>query len=251
VNGWRSAAVSAPALVATGMLLVLLPTAFAVDVGPVGPPGPYGAPVGAATLARVVPDTAEVVGVACGNSRRGTGFRTLDGVMVTAAHVVAGEKGGQTEVILSDGRRLEAAVVWFDPIKDVALLRVGAWKTGYLKMSSDGLGVRAAVLGHPEGQAQTAATQGVITDEVDLAGSDLYHRESTLRHVYVLQASVQPGDSGGPVVDSTGQVLGMAFASSERNRQVGYALSSEELKAVLVEANSRTSPVSTGRCLGS
>ncbi|MGH9207288.1 MAG: S1 family peptidase, partial [Acidimicrobiales bacterium] len=121
-----------------------------------------------------------------------------------------------------------------------------------LRLGTGHVGRGAVVLGHPSGKATVAVVPATITDEVEVEGRDLYNRRSTLRDVYVLRAGIVPGDSGGPVVDSGGAVVGIAFALSPDQKGTAYALTTSGLRSMITsfgsDASSRA-PVSTQRCL--
>ena len=66
--------------------------------------------------------------------------------------------------------------------------------------------------------------------------------------VYSLRAQVRRGAAGGPLLDPTGSVVGMSFATSLVDPDTGYALTLDEISGVLEQGGSTSAPVSTGRC---
>lgn len=212
----------------------------------VGPPPTTNA-LSAAVTAAVAASTVKVEGQACDQIQDGSGFAVAAGLIVTNAHVVAGEPVGQTEAILPSGRRAAATVVAFDPNRDLALLSVPALREAPLALATGGVGQSGAVFGHPGGQAALAVTPAQIAREVTAVGMDLYDRHQTKRDVFILASSLAPGDSGGALVDTAGRVVGVAFAIAPDNPGTSYALSTSELRAVLPTRSSAAVP--TGSCL--
>ena len=213
----------------------------ALDTGP--PPEVSG--LSPQVVARVSASTVKVEGVACRFERDGSGFAVAPDLIVTNAHVVAGQQ--RTTVVRPDGRRLRAQVTVFDPARDLALLFVPGLGQAPLPLANGKVGTTAAVFGHPEGQADLEVSPAAIRQQVNALGTDLYDLGMTRRSVFVLAAELAPGDSGAALVDADGAVVGVAFAISPDNPQTAYALSTSELRQVL-EAE-RLSPAPTGPCL--
>lgn len=209
-----------------------------------GPP-PAHADLRPEVVARVSASTVKVEGVACRFERDGSGFAVAPDLVVTNAHVVAGQQ--RTTVVRPDGRRLRAQVTVFDPARDLALLAVPGLGQAALPLAAGKVGTTAAVFGHPEGQADLEVSPASIRQQVNALGPDLYDLGVTRRSVFVLAADLAPGDSGGALVDADGAVVGVAFAISPDNDETAYALSISELRTVL-EAQ-RLSPAPTGPCL--
>ena len=213
----------------------------ALDTGP--PPAASG--LSPQVIARVSASTVKVEGVACRFERDGSGFAVAHDLIVTNAHVVAGEQ--RTTVVRPDGRRLRAQVTVFDPARDLALLSVPGLDQAPLPLANGRVGTTAAVFGHPEGQVPLKITPAAIRQQVNALGPDLYDLGVTRRAVLVLAADLAPGDSGAALVDADGQVVGVAFAISPDNSKTAYALSTSELRTVL--AAERQAPAPTGPCL--
>lgn len=194
---------------------------------------PAAVPLAATTVATVSASTVKVEGQACNRIQDGSGFAIAPHLVVTNAHVVAGEPAGQTEVIDPAGRRLAATVVRFDPDRDLALLVVPQLSEAPLAIGTGAVGQQGAVLGHPGGQTDLAVQPATIAQEVTAVGEDLYNTHSTRRDVFILAAALMPGDSGGALVSVSGQVVGVAFAIAPDRPGTSYALASSELRAVL------------------
>ena len=90
-----------------------------------------------------------------------------------------------------------------------------------------------------------------IAEQIVARGTNIEHTAATRREVFVLAAVTEPGDSGAPVVDQSGRVLGVLFAFDLSRPTTAYALTTNELNAVLdpVLATPHHNPVSTGPCL--
>ncbi|MDQ4097875.1 MAG: trypsin-like peptidase domain-containing protein, partial [Actinomycetota bacterium] len=166
-------------------------------------------------------------------------------VVVTNAHVVAGVD--EPTVHTPDGRRLDADVVAFDPNRDLAVLLVDGLGQDSLAVGSADVGDTGAVFGHPGGQTEVEASPARIAERVSALGRNIYDSQITRRDVLVLSAQLEPGDSGGALVDVEGTVVGVAFAIAPDDPTTAYALNSTELDAVL--SAPRTGAVDTGPCL--
>lgn len=212
----------------------------APEVGP--PPGVSG--IDAEVIAAVAASTVQVEGRACSRVQEGSGFVVEPGVVVTNAHVVAGEDA--TEVILADGARADADVVLFDPDRDLAVLTVADLAIRPLPIGDVDVGGTGAVFGHPGG-GPLEISPFAVEEEVEAMGRDLYDSRDTRRQVLILASDLAPGDSGAALVDTVGSVVGVAFAVAPDQAGTAYALSAEELLATL--AAPRVPGSDTGPCL--
>jgi S1-C subfamily serine protease len=213
------------------------------------PPNPGRPP--ATKLAPVVDSRArasvvKVSGHACRQIQEGSGWVASPDLVVTNAHVVAGEDA--TTVDDSRGNTLPATVIVFDPLRDVAVLSVPGLRASPLPLAGGFKGDRGAVYGYPGGGRLTASP-AKVGEEILAVGTDIYRTRSSRRHVYVLAAALAPGDSGGPFVDTRGDVIGVAFAIDPGRTATGYALTDAEVRPVLAAAQGRHDAVDTGRCL--
>ena len=86
-----------------------------------------------------------------------------------------------------------------------------------------------AVLGYPQGAKDLVVKPGAVLKEFAAIGRDIYGRKLTRRNVYQLQAVIRQGNSGGPFVRKDGAVMGVIFAASTTDTNVGYALTSQEV----------------------
>jgi S1-C subfamily serine protease len=198
--------------------------------------------------ARVLPAVVRVEGQACDLIQQGSGFVAGDDIVVTNAHVVAGEDA--TEVFTPDGRHRDAVVVGFDANRDLAVLRVPDLAIGPLELADGEVDTTGAVVGYPGGGPQTESPAR-IAQEISAKGTDIYRSAQTLRDVFVLASHLAPGDSGGPLFDERGRVVGIAFAVDPSSSTTAYALTRDEIDdalAPVLTAGARGA-VDTGPCL--
>ena len=189
-----------------------------------------------------------IVGQACGEIQSGSGFVVAPHDVVTNAHVVAGVAAPQVQQ--QNGGTQTATVVLFDADRDIAVLRVEESPGDALRLLDGraGRGTGGAVLGFPGGgdlEGERAAIRRPIPDAV---GRDIYGEHTVVRDVYELQASVQPGDSGGPFVLPDGRVAGIVFAASTTDEGIGYAITSAAAMGDVDRAIDSTRAVGTGPC---
>ena len=181
---------------------------FAGEAPRVAPPNPQ-----LARSRRVLGARASVVrvlGTACGLGVEGTGWVAAPGLVVTAAHVVAGE--ADTLVQLSDGERLRGVAVAFDPRNDVAVLRIGGLDAPPLRLAEPRTGQAVAVLGYPN-DGPFASTPARIGPTVVRVTEDAYGNGHVFRELTSLRGVVRHGNSGSPAVDAQGRVETTVFAS--------------------------------------
>lgn len=211
------------------------------------PPDPGPPPrtaLGADVDTRVRHSIVKVEGQACDQIQDGTGWVAASDLIVTNAHVVAGE--GQTRVESEDGTEFDALVVAFDPRRDVAVLAVPGLSAPALPLGNGRVGEEGAVYGHPGGGALRAAPTRV-GEEIVAVGTDIYRTGESRRDVFILAARLEPGDSGGPLLNREGTVIGVAFAIDPGRSATAYALTISEIRPVLEAINS--APVDTGPCV--
>ena len=183
----------------------------------------------------------------CGRGQEGSGVIIAPQRVVTNAHVVAGVTNPRVQVG-GTGKQYAARVVSFDSRRDLAVLAVPLLRTDPLPLGSDlRRGDLAVVAGFPnDGPFRAAAAR--VRSIVRASGEDIYGRPGAVREVYSLFVKVQPGNSGGPVLNSAGQVVGIVFAKSLDDETTGYALTLDESRAVIEAGSQLRTPVSTGGC---
>jgi S1-C subfamily serine protease len=217
---------------------------FPSITGPSPPVGPPDASVlRQPGVRQAAPSIVRVLGTACGLGVEGSGWVAGPGLVVTNAHVVAGQD--DTTVDSAGAPPLRARAVAFDPKDDVAVLRVAGLKTAPLQQADPRPGSPAAVLGYPENGPLTAepARVGKTTTVLSV---DAYGRGPVTRRITSLRGDVRPGNSGGPLVDTTGRVVGTVFAARIEG-EAGYAIPPDVVDDSIADA--RGGPVSTGDCV--
>ncbi|MFL5844011.1 MAG: MarP family serine protease [Solirubrobacteraceae bacterium] len=215
-------------------------------------PGTDGVPAPTARIARdpqveaAAGSVVRVLGEACGLGIEGSGWVAGDGLVVTNAHVVAGEEDTVVQV-RGTGERLDARAVAFDPDNDIAVLRVSGLQERPLPIAAQARERgAAAILGFPKnGPYDVRAARLGQTREV--LSQDAYGNGPVRRDVVTFRGLVRSGNSGGPLVDGRGRVVGTVFASAVGGGpQGGYAVPNAIVRRWVSGAGTGT--VSTGPC---
>ena len=182
----------------------------------------------------------------CGNGVEGSGFFYAPGRLMTNAHVVAGVTRPEVEVA---GSTVVASVVLYDPDLDIAVLAVPDAGVPQLAIDTEA-GPRdpVAVLGYPQ-DGPYDVQSGRIRSVQRLRSPDIYGDGTVIRQVYSLRALIRPGNSGGPIVTSAGEVAGLVFAASVSDQDTGYALTASQVAESAAEGVTRETPVDTGTCV--
>lgn len=209
---------------------------------PSAPPEPLDIPPDVLDLATQA--TSGIRAVGCGRTYSGSGFAIDAEHVVTNAHVVAGAR--EVDLVVADGRRVDATVVVFDAGRDLALLLAPGHGLRPLELAEAAVGDVAAVIGYPGGQAEPRIAAVLIERWVTGIGRDIYGRGPTERSLYFLAAELRSGDSGAPVIDRDGRAVGVVFAVSPDVATVAYALTTSELRVVL---DAERVPGDAGRCI--
>jgi len=238
----------ANSLDANGFPTVFAP--FATDeetIREVAPPDPR---LPASAVARQAQDSiVKVLGTArsCSREVEGTGFVYANQRVMTNAHVVAGVR---SPVVLVGGRlpALPARVVYFDPATDVAVLYVPDLDAPPLQFSNRGRPNGDAIVAGFPNNGRFTVSSARIRSRLNAVGMDIYQASTVTREVFSLYANVQPGNSGGPLLDTQGDVVGVIFAKSLDSDQTGYALTTGEVASSARAGVASTLPVSTQGC---
>lgn len=192
-----------------------------------------------ASLTRVV----KVLGTACGDGVEGSGWFARRDLIVTAAHVVAGERSTVVE-IPGDPTQHAVTVVVFDVRNDIAVLRISDATAQPLRLTDPRDGASVAIAGYPLDRNLTAIP-GRVGQTANALTQDALGRDSVARAITAVAGRVQHGDSGGPVIDTSGAVEAMIFAATKDSRS-GYAVPASIIRTDLAKAGSRS--VSTETC---
>lgn len=183
---------------------------------------------------------------ACGQNQTGTGFVVSPGRVVTNAHVVAGVPNPVVQT-QSQGA-LPARVVYFDPVKDLAVLAVDSLSAAPLPASGTvAPNTLTAFAGYPLG-GPLQVRAATVRSTGPMLVPDITGGPESLLDVYQLAGNVQSGNSGGPLLDEAGQVVGVIFAKGTSVDNVGFALTMEEAGPVISAAQHLTSEVPSGVC---
>jgi Trypsin-like peptidase domain/Colicin V production protein len=184
-------------------------------------------------------------GTACGLAVEGSGWVAASGLVVTNAHVIAGQD--DTTVQEQDGTSLSALPVAFDRHNDLAVLRVTGLALGPLPLrNSAPVGTPAAILGYPEDGPFRAVPARIGPTETVIS-QDAYGAGPIRRRITALRGEIRPGNSGGPVLDAGGRVVATVFAARRGRPKGGFGLPSSLVAHVLARAGG---PVSSGPCVG-
>ena len=216
------------------------PTVF----GPAAPVAPPDAKIARdPEVLRAGDSVLRVLSTACGLGIEGSGWAVEPGVVVTNAHVVAG--ADDTTVTTQDGIELDATPIYYQPRRDLALLQVGAALPTLPITSRRRVGEGAAVLGYPENgpyalvPARLGETRATISE-------DSYGSGPIERTIVALSGDVRSGNSGGPLVDPRGDVVGTVFAATTSGTRGGFAIPAEQVREALGRVD--LSGVDTGPC---
>jgi len=211
---------------------------------PVTGPPPETIEVDPEVVERVTASTVRVTARGCGRRFDGSGVTVRTDTVLTNAHVVAGADA----VVLRrpDGREVAGTVVAFDPRRDLAVVEAPGLGQEPLPLGEAEVGQSGVSVGYPGGQAEPRAAPVVVNQRRTAVGKDIYGLEETERSVLFLAAELRQGDSGSPLVDAGGDIIGIVFAISPDRRTTAYALDRPEIDAIL--AAPRVTGA-TGRCV--
>lgn len=201
-------------------------------------------PVVAATRPSVV----KIRGVApgCQKVLEGTGFVAATNRVISNAHVVAGSESVTVE---ADGQTYDAVVVSYDPQADISILDVPDLPSAPLEFADTpaATGTDAVVMGYPGG-GNFVATPARVREIIELSGPDIYRTTTVEREVYTIRGSVRQGNSGGPMIDREGRVLGVVFGAAVDDADTGFVLTANEVSHQLAKLGNNER-VPTGACV--
>ena len=196
-----------------------------------------------------VVSTVRIDGIAesCSAAMVGTGFIIAPERVITNAHVVAGVK--EPVITLSNTKiQLVGKIIAIDRKKDIAVIYVPGLNGNKLTFIGPATPNEIGfVVGYPNGG--TLRTSAVsVSSEFESLGTDIDGNGETKRDVIVFGGDVRPGNSGGPLLNEQGQVLGVVFAADAENKNTGYALAPSEVAKLVSETASLMQEVKTGKC---
>jgi S1-C subfamily serine protease len=184
----------------------------------------------------------------CGGVVSGSAYPVGRGYLVTNAHVVSGTTNTTLSQDATRAVGIKATVVLFDPQRDIAVLYAPQVTTAALPVGQASRGTQGAVIGYPGGGAETISP-AVVEQSIQARGRDIYNDGLVDRNIWTVASEVRPGNSGGPLVDLQGHVLGLVFAASSTNPDQAYALTNDEVMPDVEAGMGRTARVdTTARC---
>lgn len=196
------------------------------------------------------PSVVRVTGDACGLGVEGSGWVIAPDTVATNAHVVAGEND-TTVQLHGTGIGLPAQLLLLDVRNDVAILHVSGLDAQALPLASGpAAGNSAAILGYPEDGPFNVEAARIGRTQVT-ATENAYGQGPVLRSIMTLRGLVRPGNSGGPLVDASGHVVGMIFAEetdAPAGRPAGFAVPAAVVAADYGKVKNSTATVSSGSC---
>src|ERR1700722_1486969 len=202
-----------------------------------------------AVVAASRPSIVKIRGVApgCQKVLEGSGFVIAPNRVMSNAHVVA---GADSVTVEADGQPYDASVVSYDPEADISILDVPNLPSQPLAFSqgSAPTGTDAVVMGYPGG-GDFAATPARVRETIELNGPDIYRTGTVTREVYTIRGTVRQGNSGGPMIDRAGKVLGVVFGAAVDDADTGFVLTAKEVSRQLDNIGN-TQHVATGACVG-
>jgi S1-C subfamily serine protease len=185
----------------------------------------------------------KILGTACGLAVQGSGWVASPGVVVTNAHVVAGQD--DTTVHTDGGPQLDAKTFLFDAHNDIAVLHVDGLDAPALGTHPRAPpGEPVAILGYP-GNGPFRAQPGRLGETRTVITRDAYGQGPVQRRITSIRGNIRSGNSGGPVVDSNGQVVATVFAATIRGPKGGFGVPTGIAQSDLSAARH---PVDTGPC---
>ncbi len=180
----------------------------------------------------------------CGSGVEGSGFVYAPDRLMTNAHVVAGVDEPTVQV---GSEAVPAQVVYYNPDVDVAVLAFESGSAPVLEFADAAPQDAVAIVGYPQ-DGPYDVRAGRIRSEQRLRSPNIYGNGTVIREVFSLRGLVRPGNSGGPIVSTSGDVVGVVFAASVTDADTGYALTSDQVEQAADQGRAGGSPVSTGGC---
>jgi S1-C subfamily serine protease len=195
---------------------------------------------------QVAQSVVEITGSACNGIIEGSGFSVAPNIVVTNAHVVAGVN---FPTVTDATGQHPARVIYFNPDLDLAVLLVRGLQAPPLTVLNKVLpgGTESVFMGYPEGGPLNAQPSGIL-GEILASGPNIYYSSEVKRDIYEIQGYVRPGNSGGPLFNLQGQVIGVIFSRSTTNNDLGYALTSTDIIPAINQALSNPQFITGTAC---
>ena len=201
-----------------------------------------------AVVGQVHGSVVKITGIAPSCSRQidGSGFVYADDRVMTNAHVLAGV---HDPVVEAEGEEYDATPVFVDEETDVAVLSVPGLPQVPLSFAAQPVdtGADSIIMGYPGG-GDLFVGAARVRDRGDISGPDFRNTHTVVRDVYALFGSVRAGNSGGPLLDPQGHVLGVVFASAIDDPNTGYALTAGEVASAATQGATAQAEADTGPC---
>lgn len=198
---------------------------------------------------RLRPSVIHVMGESerCARRLMGSGFVVDSNHVITNAHVVAGTSQVRLDTVTGI---FDAEVVYYNPGLDIAVLKSDAIDLPALQWAPEVAqsGDDAIVMGFPQSGPFEAAPAR-IADRIEISGPDIYATGRVERESYTARGTIRQGNSGGPMVDTEGNVLGVVFGSAVDTSDIGYALTAKEVREALGDIAALNTPVDTRECV--
>jgi S1-C subfamily serine protease len=174
------------------------------------------------------------------NVASGSGFFiTADGLVATNKHVIDG--ANTISVLTQDGKQYDAKLVDTDPLNDFAILRIDAKNLPVVELGySDQLkiGEQVIAIGNALGSYDNTVTSGILSgiNRTIVASSESSADSSQLEGLLQVDAPINQGNSGGPLVNLTGQVIGINTAVDKSGEGIGFAIPINDLRPAIESA---------------
>ncbi|MBP3089395.1 serine protease [Corynebacterium sp. sy017] len=202
-----------------------------------------------ALVDRLRPSVIHVIGEAeqCARRLMGSGFVLDERHVITNAHVVAGTDHVQLDTVMG---MKDAVVVYYNPQLDIAVIESDDLELPALSwaqkeaLSADD----AIVMGFPL-SGPFEASPARVADKILVSGPDIYASGRVERDTYEIRGNIRQGNSGGPMINMNGEVLGVVFGASMDTSDIGYVLTAEEVKDAIGDVSTLTNTVATGECV--
>lgn len=170
----------------------------------------------------------------------GTGFLiSADGLILTNKHVVnsGNPETAEFRIILNSGQKYYAQFIGKDPLNDLAVLRIFDKNLPFVSLGDSSklpVGSTVIAIGNALGRYQNSATKGIISGlGRDILASDKNGQSESLGNVLQTDAEINLGNSGGPLIDLLGNVIGVNVAIDSEGSSIGFAIPINDVRPVI------------------